>query len=119
MSVRTKTIRLGPTSSGGAFSISVTLPGKVQAIGLAIGTLSTPDVAITDSLTGAAIFSKAGIASSGRWQPKVVANGTDGAALSTAGDVAYDAPACLQTLAIAVTGGGDTKTGTLYVQVES
>ena len=119
MALRTKTIRLGPTSSGGAFSIDVNLPGKVQAVGLAIGNLSTPDVAITDLLTGAGIFAKTGIAASGRWQPKIVAQGTDGDDLDTGGDVAYDAPTCFGNLHIVVAGGGDTKSGTLYVQVES
>lgn len=118
MALRTYQVAL-LTDGAGAQSKAITAPGKIVAVGLVIGSLSTPDVTLTDDLTGGAIFAKASIASSGIWQPKVVAVSVAAAALNTAGDVAYDSPACLRALRIVVAGGGDTKAGTLYVLVEN
>lgn len=118
MALRTYQVAI-VTDGAGAFAQTITAPGKTVAVGLVIGSLSTPDVTLTDFLTGGAIFAKAGIASSGIWQPKVVAVSVAAAALNTAGDVAYDSPACLRSLRVVVAGGGDTKSGTLYVLVEN
>ncbi len=41
------------------------------------------------------------------------------AALNTAGDVAYDSPACLRQMHIVLAQGGDTKTGALYLLVDA
>ena len=115
----TKTVEI-VTDSNGSFATDIPCAGQILAIALDIGTLSTPDLAITDKVTGASIFSKTAIASTARWQPKVEANGVDGAALAAAAgppavDNVYAAPIAFRGLHIAVTGGGDTVRGTLYI----
>lgn len=122
MSTTTKQVSI-VTDGSGAFSATITAPGRVLAVGLVLGTLSTPDIAITDALTGAAIFSKAGIAASGRWNPRVLeqtAAGVDIAAAEGPPVVnnVYGPPAVFRTIAIAVTGAGNTLTGTLYFLIE-
>lgn len=100
------------TATDGSFSADVRLYGCVVAVGLRIGTLSTPDVVITDGLTGAAVFSKAGIASDGRWQPQVLLQDDAGVDLSP--DV-FGAPAVTGILRVAITGGGSEKSGSLVI----
>lgn len=121
MSFKVKQVTLGPTDGAGAFSVAVAnITGRVAAVAVALGTLSTPDIAVTDTITGDPILTAAGIAADTRYQPKVVASDpADGTALDTAGDVAYEAPAVIRGVSIAVTGGGDTKTGTLYLVLEN
>ena len=119
MSLRVVRKTLGPTNGSGAFSQTFTAPGLVRAVGIVIGDLSTPDVAITDAATGDNILTVAGVAADTRYQPKVIATDpADGGALDTAGDVAYESPACLGSMTVAVTGAGITKTGTLYLLME-
>ncbi len=120
MALKTKQVTIGPTDGAGAFSIDVNLPGKVVAVGVVIGTLAnTVDLAITDLITGAAIFSKSNISATALFQPKMVPVSVAAAALNTAGDVAYDSPACLRQAHIVLAQGGDTKTGTLYLLVDA
>jgi len=122
VSVTTKQVAI-TTAADGSFSQVITCPGEILAIGLVIGNLSTPDIAITDTLTGAAIFSKAGIAASARFQPRVLGQTSAGVDIAAAAgppaiDNVYVPPACFRQLSIAVTGAGDTKSGTLYILVE-
>jgi hypothetical protein len=120
MSTRAKQVTLGPTDGAGVFSVTVTAPGLVRGIGIVLGTLSTPDITITDALTGDNILTVAAVASNTRYQPKITATDpADGTALDTPGDVAYEAPACLRTMTIAVAGGGAVTTGTLYLLMEN
>lgn len=120
MATRTKQITLGPTDGSGVFSVTVTAPGLVKAIGIVLGTLSTPDLTVTDALTGDAILVAAAIASNTRYQPKIVATDpADGGALDTAGDVAYESPAVLRTVTCALAGAGAATTGTLYLLMEN
>jgi hypothetical protein len=120
MATRTKQVTLGPTDGAGAFSVTVTAPGLVRAIGIVIGTLETPDVTITDALTGDNILTVAAVAADTRYQPKLVATDpADGTLQDTVGDVAYESPACLRTMTLAIAGGGATKTGTAHLLLEN
>lgn len=120
MSTRTKTVTLGPTDGSGNFSVTVTAPGLVRAIGIDIGSLSTPDITVTDALTGANILTVAGVAADARYQPKIVATDpADGSALDATGDIAYESPACLRTMTIAVAGGGVAGVGTAYLLMDN
>lgn len=108
------------SAADGSFSHVVHAAGEILAISLVIGTLSTPDVAITDTLTGAAIFTKTGIAATNRWQPKVKVQTTAGVDIVAAAgppvlqDV-YASPVCTKSLSIVVAGAGDTLEGDLYI----
>jgi hypothetical protein len=119
MSIRKRQVTIGPTDGAGAFSITVTAPGLVRAVGVVIGTLETPDITITDALTGDGVLAVTGVASDTRYTPKVFAQDTAGANLSTVGDATYESPAIIQSATIVVAGGGATKTGTLYLFLEA
>ena len=101
------------TNAAGAYSADIKTPGKIYAVSLVLGDLSTPDLSCTDLLTGEVILAKTGIAATTRFQPQVVNNlNSDGSALASPN---YDEPVCLGTMHVAIAGGGDKKTGTLYV----
>lgn len=121
MAVKVKQVTLGPTDGSGNFSVAVGgITGRVSAIAVVKGTLSTPDIAITDTITADPILTVAGVAADTRYQPKVIASDpADGSALDTAGDVAYEAPAVIRGVTIAVTGAGVATSGTLYLVIES
>jgi hypothetical protein len=122
MSVTTKQVAI-TTDGAGAFTNTITCPGRILAVGLVLGTLETPDVTITDALTGTSVFAKAGIAASGRWHPRVLEQTAAGVDIAAAAgppviNNVYGPPAVFRTLTVAIAGGGDTKTGTIYLLVE-
>jgi hypothetical protein len=124
MTMRTRQVTLGPTDGAGAFSVTITAPGRVMAVGLVIGTLETPDITITDALTGAAIFAKTGIAASARWAPRVLEQDSAGVDIAAAAgppviNNVYGPPSIFRTVTLAVAGGGATKTGTAYLLLEA
>lgn len=111
------------TDTNGDFVKDVKLQGKVLAVALVIGDLSTPDVTLTDTLTGEAIFAKTGIAATDTWQPRRLlqsAAGVDLAAAAGPPAIAneYGPTVCLGQLHVVVAGGGSIKSGTLYVAFE-
>lgn len=121
MALKTKQVTLGPTDGSGNFSVNLSnLTGRVAAIAVDIGDLSTPDIAVTDLVTGDAILSVAGVAADTRYQPKIIASDpADGSALDTAGDVAFTEPVLIRGAGIAVSGAGAARTGVLYLVLES
>jgi hypothetical protein len=124
MAIVTKAVTLGPTNASGDFSIDVEAHGLIRAVGVVIGTLAnTVDLTITDALTTAAVVAKTNIAASVRFQPKVLQQGATGADLAAnagppAIDNVYDSPAVFRNAHIVIAQGGDTKTGTLYLEIE-
>lgn len=118
MAIRTKQINI-LTDGAGAFSVTVTAPGLIRAIGLDVGTLSTPDIDVTDAITGESALSVDGVAADAVWHPKVLAKSPAGVALDVEGLVAYESPAILRTATIALTGAGNGTTGVLYLFLEN
>ena len=107
-------------SAAGGMTIDVPAQGEILAVGLAIGTLDTPDITITDLDTGAAIFSKSAIAASGRWHPRAAAQTVAGVDTADAAgppetNVAYVPPVCLHRAHVVVAGAGNATKGTLYI----
>lgn len=108
------------TDTNGDFTIPVRIQGEVLAVALVIGTLSTPDVTITDTLTAEAIFAKTGIAATDSWQPRRLAVSSAGVDLAAAAgppvlNDQYVPTVCLGTATVLVAGGGSVKSGTLYI----
>lgn len=99
-----KTVPL-TTSAGGAASATIRFYGMLHAVAVRIGTSSTPDVDVTDQLTGTSILSVNGVAADTLYQPRVLVQDTDGADIAAT----YAPPAVLGALSIDVTGGGATK----------
>jgi hypothetical protein len=97
MSSRTVLIE---TDASGEFTSERPFFGSIRAIYSDPGELETPDIVITDEAAGTTVHSLSGLATEDFWQPAspVVVFGT---------------------LKVAVTGGGNTKTGRVRFLTES
>src|SRR5262245_22977744 len=78
----------------------------VHAVRLELGTLTTPDITITEEEIGDTIVAEAAIAADKTWYPSVVDTDADSAAV-TGSTRPYPVIGRIQ---VAVAGGGDTKT---------
>lgn len=97
------------TDGTGAFSQDIAYRGQLIAVQVATGDLSTPDLDITDEPSGTNLLSVNAIAEDTTYYPMVASSDiTDG----TAGD-GWQAPAVFGRLTVAVTGGGNAKSGTI------
>src|SRR4051812_35226514 len=106
MAIHSKTIPVTTDVSGNA-DVEVRLYTVITAIGVRIGTLSTPDVTITDGVTGAPVYADTGLTVDVRVMPRVLVQ--DGAGNDIA--ATYDRPAITGILRIQIAGGGNTKSG--------
>jgi hypothetical protein len=86
------------TIADGTYTYERAMRGTVKAVEVKVGTLSTPDIAITDGVYGTAIYSGTGLS----------------ADAVTPVDVAV-----MGTLKVVVTGAGDTTKGQINVLVET
>lgn len=86
------------TIADGTYTYERAMRGTVKAVEVKVGTLTTPDIAITDGIYGTAIYSGTGLS-------------VDAV---TPVDVAV-----MGTLKVVVTGAGDTKKGNVNVLVET
>lgn len=113
MSVKTVFIR---TAADGSYTYERNFEGVVYAIEVLIGDLSTPDIDITDGVYSTSLLSVNGLAASAIYQPGKSLTNDAGTALQAGTSINSDAPtAIMGTLKIAVTGGGDTKKGSVRI----
>jgi predicted RNA methylase len=112
MSDKTVLIR---TDADGDFTYVGDLFAAVKAIAIDVGDLSTPDITIEDAASGATLLALTGMASSAYHVLAVEADDSTGAAETGA----FVAPVCFGRLEVTVTGGGDTKTGSIRFLLES
>jgi hypothetical protein len=121
MSLYSKRIPLR-TSSEGTVSVDVRITGPLVAVDLQLGTLSTPDIEITDEPAGITLLDVAGVDADARWQLGRLLQGSDGEDLTvevhdgddgTSEVSAYAPPVVIGRVHIAVTGGGASKGGLL------
>lgn len=103
------------TDGGGDALAEIRLYGVIHGVGVRIGTLSTPDVTITDGLTGAPVFSKTGMTTDLRVQPRVPVQDEDGVDIPST----YDSPVVTGLLRIEVAGGGSSRTGEIVLVYEA
>lgn len=101
------------TDGAGAATVQTNFYGELIAIDLTLGTLSTPDIAITEEPAGTEILTVAGVAADTRYYPSAEAAGTDGAGLTE-----YAHVVVLGKLQVAVTGGGANKSGEIRLLVD-
>lgn len=114
MSVVVKSVPL-VTDGAGAASATVRAGGVIlRAIHVEIGTLSTPDIEITEEPEGTTVLSVVGVAADTRYVPTM--EGADDAGAAVTGS-ALPVPV-LDRIQIAVTGGGDTKSGRVVLLLE-
>lgn len=104
------------TDGSGVASATVRAGGcRLLGVSLELGTLDTPNVAITDEPNGTELLSLAAAAADGVFQPMVAASDpADGTALTGA----FAAPAVFGRIEVAVTGGGASKTGEITLLLE-
>ena len=114
MSVKTVNIR---TAADGSYSWERLFRGTIRAIEFQIGDLSTPDIDITDETYTLTLLSVNGVAASTVYYPSTfleAADGTTAALVGTAMKGATAAPV-MGVLKVAITGGGDTKSGKVII----
>ncbi|MGD0247809.1 MAG: hypothetical protein ABSB75_02035 [Candidatus Limnocylindrales bacterium] len=105
------------TAGAGTGSVSVATSGLVRAIGILKGDLDTPDIAITDGLTGAPVLSVAGVAADTRYQPSVPQQDESGADLDT-DPIIYGPPVITGRMDVAISGAGNYHHGQLVLVIE-
>lgn len=108
------------TLADGSLATDVLVQGEILSIGLLIGNLSTPDLAITDKTFGTAILSKAGIAADTQWHPRAKTVGVTAVALAAAAgppavDDVYAPIVAFGSVHVTLAGAGATTTGTLLI----
>jgi hypothetical protein len=106
MSVKTVVVE---TDAAGAFTYERRMAGVVKAVAIDLGTLTTPDVTITDGTWGTSILAVTAVAADTIYRPVVAAQDTAGSAIAST----YTEPAILGTLKIVVAGGGANFAGTI------
>lgn len=98
------------TNSSGAITKSVGVRGQLVAVKFDAGDLSTPDLDITDEPDGTNLLSINSAATAIYYLQAQTADPADG----TAGDT-YVSPVVFGHVEVAITGGGDTKTGYVWL----
>jgi len=100
------------TSASGAFVGDVNVTGEIMAVAVDLGTLSTPDITLTDLLTGDTILAKTGLATDKLYEPRrLVQDASTGADIA----VTYDRPVVMGKLHVVIAGAGDTLSGAIRV----
>lgn len=114
MSVKQISIR---TDGSGAYTYTRSFKGVIYGIELVIGTLSTPDIDVTDSKYSKTLLSVDGVAADTMYTPSEFLQAADAttAALVGTGMKAAAPAAIMGTLSVAVTGGGANTRGTVYI----
>jgi len=114
MSVLTRRVAI-VTDGTGVASATVRAGGlKLLAIEVELGTLSTPDIAITDEPSTRELLSVAGLAADAHYTCGVQLQDTDGTNLTGA----FGVPIVTGRIEIAVTGGGAAKSGNVTLVME-
>lgn len=115
MSTKTVFIR---TAADGSYSWQRLFRGTIAAIEFQIGDLSTPDIDVTDETYAQTFLSVNGVAADTTYYPNTFREAADGTSAALAGTgVKVGAPAvCMGELKVAITGGGDTKSGKVIIQ---
>jgi hypothetical protein len=113
MSVKQISIR---TAANGSYTYERAFEGVVYGIELQIGTLSTPDIDVSDGVYLQSLLSVNGVAADTMWQPGRNLQNAAGTALQAGSSINSDAPSAIMgTLKVEITGAGDTKRGTVRI----
>ncbi len=102
------------TDGSGVASADVRIGGgRLFAVKVELGTLSTPDIHLTDEPDGVSLLTVAGVAVDTRYNLAALAAKADGTASTT-----YVPVPVLGRVHVVVSGGGATKTGRLVFLIE-
>lgn len=106
------------TDSGGDAVAVAPLVGRLVAVDVDLGDLSTPDIDVTDEPAGTSLLSVNGVAADTRYHLATkMQDSTGGDADSDGGDV-FTAPTVLGQVKVVIAGGGANKTGTVRLLCE-
>lgn len=108
------------TAADGSFSWERAFVGAIYGIKVEVGTLSTPDIDVTDDDFSKTYLSVDGVAADTMYVPASAQQAAAGTALDVSDESgvavgSYGPAVCMGTLKVAVTGGGDTKKGTVTI----
>lgn len=123
MAIRRFVVPVTTASDGSATAYTPYLSGKVISIRyVKTDYADTVDFTVTADVTGEGIWTEENVTASATRHPRAATHSTAGAAaLYASGGTAVLAPVALgrDRVKIAVANGGDTKTGTFHVTVDS
>ena len=110
---KVKKLAITTDGSTGAADGTVDIYGEILGVWVDKDDLSTPDVDLSDTVTGELFLTVNGVASDTMYHPKVLATTNAAAALTVTGNtyVNYFIGNCT----IAITGAGNTKSGSIYI----
>ncbi|MDP8238350.1 MAG: hypothetical protein P9X24_04615 [Candidatus Hatepunaea meridiana] len=114
--IRIYTVSL-TTDGTEAASATLDVYGDVVGVWLDKGDLSTPDVDISDTLTGELVVTVNGVVGDTMWHTKVLATSNAAGALTNTGNIYENY--YVQNMTVAVSGAGDAKTGVFYIYVKN
>jgi len=115
MAVHAKSYSITTAADGSATFTATQFYGVIEAIAFRLGSLSTPDITVTDGLSGGAVLAVTGLAADTRYHPRVLEqDGVDGSNLTS-----VTRPAVTGQLKVVIAGGGDKKTGSVVVLWEA
>jgi hypothetical protein len=100
------------TATDGTFTADVRVYGVIEAVAVRLGSLDTPDITVTDGLTGASVLAVTGVASDARYMPRVPVQDDTGADVDPA---VLDKPSVTGVCRITVAGGGSKKSGAVVI----
>lgn len=103
------------TAADGTAQVDVRIYGVIEAIAFRLGSLVSPHFTITDQLSGGAILAVTDVLADVRYQPRVPVQDATGNAIANA----YDKPSVTGTCRVAVTNGGNKKSGAVIILFDS
>ncbi len=108
------------TDAAGDFVADVRTPGEILGVALVLGTLSTPDLDVDDTLTGTSILSVTAEAATIAWRPLALEQGADGVDIAAAAgppliNNVYAPVVCYGSVTVTVAGAGDKLEGDVYI----
>ncbi|MDP8238349.1 MAG: hypothetical protein P9X24_04610 [Candidatus Hatepunaea meridiana] len=114
--IRVYTLSL-TSAVGGAVSTTLDLYGEIMGIWLDIGTLSSPDIDISDTTSGELCLTVDAVGSDTMWHPKILCTNNAAGALTATGNTLQNY--YIGNCTVAITGAGDNNTGEIYIYVKN
>ena len=105
------------TDGDGDYSTTLDIYGEILGIWLDIGDLSTPDIDISDTTTGELALTVDAVATDTMYHTRVLATTNAAGALTVTGNTYQNY--YVGNCTVAVSGAGDTKSGSIYIYVKN
>lgn len=106
-----------PGGNGEDVSKTFDIYGEILGIWLDIGNLSSPDIDISDTVTGEKCLTVDAVGSDTMWHPKILCTTNAAGALTATGNTLQNY--YIGKCTVAITGAGEEKTGVIYIYVKN